>query len=134
MINYKHLVKLNRKFFSSKSERTFLLTGCCGQIGSALVPKLYDRYGVDNVICTDVVNQPSYVVGKYHSLDVSDHKSFRDIAMTYKPTDILHLAAILSGITISKLATGEKNPDLAIKVNIGGVNSAFEIAKELNSK
>ena len=91
------LFKLRSKYFTLKNERRFLVTGSGGQIGSALVPKLYEKYGVENVICTDVAKQPSYVNGKFHLLDVSDDKNFRDIAFAYKPTNILHLAGILSG-------------------------------------
>jgi nucleoside-diphosphate-sugar epimerase len=89
--------KLQAFSFSVQSEWKFLVTGCGGQVGSALIPLLYKQYGVNNVLCSDVSNKPSFVKGNFTKLDVSDNKSFREIAFEYKPTSILHLAAILSG-------------------------------------
>ena len=97
MPNFFFFFKLHKKSFSAKVEKKFLVTGCCGQIGSALVPRLYHMYGLENITCTDVANQPSHVKGKFHSLDVSDDKTFRDVALSFRPTNIVHLAAILSG-------------------------------------
>ena len=90
--------KVSRKYFSEQMEKRVLVTGCCGQVGSALVPKLYEKYGVENVMCTDIAEKPSFVKGKFAKLDVANDKDFKELSFEYKPSIILHLAAILSGI------------------------------------
>ena len=91
-------INASSKYFSSQQEKKVLVTGCGGQVGSALVPRLYEKYGVQNVLCTDVTNQPAFVKGQFTKLDVSYDKDFKEVANEYKPNIILHLAAILSGI------------------------------------
>jgi nucleoside-diphosphate-sugar epimerase len=91
-------LKTSKKHFSSQYHRKILVTGCGGQVGSALVPRLYQKYGVENILCTDVSNKPAFVQGEFIKLDVSNEKEFKGIAFDYKPSIMLHLAAILSGM------------------------------------
>jgi nucleoside-diphosphate-sugar epimerase len=91
-------IKTSKKYFSSQQQRKILVTGCGGQVGSALVPRLYQKYGVENILCTDVSNKPGFVQGEFTKLDVSNEKEFKGVAFDYKPCTILHLAAILSGM------------------------------------
>jgi len=76
----------------------FLVTGCSGQVGTALIPTLYNRFGLDNVLCTDIVPKPSHVTGKYLKLDVTDKKEFDKIVVNNGSNYIIHMAGILSGI------------------------------------
>ncbi len=96
-----------------------LVTGAAGQIGSELVPFLSDHFGSSRVIPSDVrpnTNDPRFI-----SLDVTDKGAVEKAIDKYRIDTIFHLAAILS-------ANGEKNPELAFKVNVVGLYNIFEVA------
>lgn len=93
-----------------------LVTGATGQIGTELVPYLRERYGKECVIAAGHSRKPSEELladGPYITLDVTDKDSIDRAIEKYKVDTIYHLAAVLS-------ATGEKDPDLAFRVNILG--------------
>jgi nucleoside-diphosphate-sugar epimerase len=109
------------------SKDVVLVIGAGGQIGTVLSEALRVVYGVANVICSDI-NQPrGSVIGYFEKLDVVDAKRLKEIVQKYKVTQIYHLAALLS-------ATGEKNPQLAWKVNMEGLMNVLEIARQHNIK
>jgi nucleoside-diphosphate-sugar epimerase len=56
-------------------------------------------------------------------MDVFDAKRYEQIVKDHKITYIVHFAGILS-------ALGERNPDLAIDVNVFGAVNALRIARE----
>ena len=56
-------------------------------------------------------------------MDVFDEVNYRKLVVENKINYIVHLAGILS-------ASGEKNPDLAIDVNVIGVINALRIARD----
>ena len=94
-----------------------LVTGAGGQIGSELVPFLSDVFGRDRVIPSDI--RSNSADSRFLKLDVTDRASV-DLAIDkYKIDTIFHLAAVLS-------ANGEKNPELAYKVNISGLYDILE--------
>lgn len=106
----------------------FLITGCGGQIGTSLIPHMKKRYGVENVIATDInVDKIEKGDGIYEKLDVTDFKSYKNLIEKHQINYILHLSGILS-------ATGEANPKLAIAVNVNGVINALDLAKEFKTK
>ncbi|MGC8645012.1 MAG: NAD-dependent epimerase/dehydratase family protein [Thermoplasmata archaeon] len=88
-----------------------LVTGAGGQIGSELVPYLSGVFGRERVIPSDIRGGGNEE--RFLHLDVTD-KDAVDLALErYKVDTVFHLAAILS-------AAGEKNPDLAYRVNVSG--------------
>jgi nucleoside-diphosphate-sugar epimerase len=94
-----------------------LITGAGGQIGSELVPYLSEVFGNSRVIPSDVRSNDTD--NRFINLDVTD-RSAVDLAIDkYKVDTVFHLAAILS-------ANGEKNPELAYRVNISGLYNVFE--------
>lgn len=105
-----------------------LVTGSCGQIGSELIPILQQRYGLGNVIATDI-RYPSEDSSLSHAifelLDVTNFEQFESIVLKHSIDSIIHLAAILS-------ATGEKSPQKCWDVNINGTLNAFNIAIKHN--
>lgn len=110
--------------------KKILVSGCLGQIGTELVTKLREVYGVDNVVATDVrkpEGNPIVEGGIFETLDVTNYDEFLSIAKKYEVDTIIHLAALLS-------AVAEAKPQLAWTINMGGLVNALEVARELNCK
>lgn len=110
-----------------RSDERILVTGALGQVGQELVPALQASYGVDNVIPTDVRLPHGVHLAdehiKFHQLDVLDPGQLMDMCQEYEINTIVHLAAILS-------AKGEKNPQLALKINNEGITNVLEVARK----
>lgn len=109
--------------------KKILVTGSLGQIGTELVAKLREVYGVDNVIATNRSRKNNPVVenGIFELLDVTNYDDFLKMAKKYEVDTIIHLAALLS-------AVAEDKPQLAWDLNMGGLINALEVARELNCK
>ncbi len=101
-----------------------LVTGSLGQLGTELVMELQRRFGVDQILATDI-HAPSEkeFPGRFSTLDVTDKHSLIDLVKENKITQIYHLAAILS-------ANAEKSPQLAWKINMDGLINILEVARE----
>ncbi len=103
-----------------------LITGALGQIGTALAQFLADRYGIHNVILTDLkprVTNSSLGDFTYYPADIREGRVIAEIIRTHSITVIYHLAAILS-------AAGERMPQKTWDVNINGLVTLLEIARE----
>lgn len=101
---------------------TVLIIGAGGQIGAVLTEALRGAFGADRVIATDLrplENQS----GPSEKLDALDGEALLGLVKKYRPTQIYHLAAILS-------ATGEKNPMWAWDVNMRSLFNVLEISRE----
>ncbi|MEG0308592.1 MAG: L-threonine 3-dehydrogenase [Clostridium sp.] len=110
--------------------KRIIVTGCLGQIGTELVTKMREVYGVDNVVATDLRRPEGNAVvegGIFETLDVTDYDAFLSIAKKYEVDTIIHLAALLS-------AVAEAKPQLAWSLNMGGLVNALEVARELGCK
>lgn len=111
--------------------RKLLVTGARGQIGSYLVPSMISKYGIKNVIVTDVNEtiemQKNFPGMIYSQLDVTDNVKFEKIVKEEGVTDIIHLASILS-------ALAEKYPDIAKRVNIDAIVTSCELAKKYKTR
>lgn len=102
---------------------TVLVTGAGGQIGTELVLALRKLY--KNVIASDL-KDPSEVLkqgGEFVRLDVLSKNSLTEVVQRFKVNQIYHLAAILS-------ATGEKNPELAWRINMKGLRNILDVSVE----
>ena len=105
---------------------TVLVTGALGQIGTELVSALRKRHGSDSVIASDIREIEGHPVinnGPFLTADVLDKEALELIIDENNVDIIYHLAAILS-------ATGEKNPALCERVNIGGLVNVLELARK----
>ena len=105
-----------------------MVTGALGQIGTDLVEELRKKYGNDNILATDIrkiEDNPGVENGPFEILSVIDSDSMDNMVKEYDIQAIYHLAAILS-------ATGEENPELCKKINVGGTVSVLETAKNNN--
>lgn len=101
-----------------------LVTGALGQIGSELVVKLREIYGVDHVVATDLRSSAHEITrsGPFELLDVTNDKAMFEIAKRYEVDTVIHLAALLS-------ATAEEKPLLAWNLNMGGLMNALEVSR-----
>lgn len=102
-----------------------LVIGAGGQLGTELTKALVNRYGADAVIATDFQEsvRSKFDYCSFRTLNVMDKEASAKLIQEEKITQIYHLAAILS-------ATGEKNPIQAWDLNMGGLLSVLELAKE----
>jgi nucleoside-diphosphate-sugar epimerase len=105
------------------AENRIIIAGCQGQIGVPLVHKLCEAIGADRVLATDVTEQKFDFPCRFEKLDVTDADAYKKAVKGHGATYMVHMASILS-------ALGERNPDLAIDVNVNGVVNALRIAKE----
>src|SRR5262245_57063081 len=109
----------------TSNERAILVTGALGQIGSELVPLLQRRYGIENVIASDLrrpVRCGANELG-HETLDCADPQAVLDAVHRYNVGTIYHLAAILS-------ATAEREPQTAWRLNMGGLHNVLEAARQ----
>jgi len=103
-----------------------LVTGATGQIGSELTLELRSRYGNEKIVAAGHSRKPGRNLlgsGAFEFIDVTDREGLSRIVRKYDIDTIYHLAAVLS-------ATGEKNPQLAWSVNMGGLYNVLEVARE----
>ncbi len=100
-----------------------LITGAGGQLGSELTLALCKLHGNENVIATDIKTSTALSSVNFQVLDVLNQNDLVDVIRQYRVTQIYHLAAVLS-------ATGEKNPKLAWKLNMGGLINVLDVAIE----
>ncbi|OFZ45317.1 MAG: NAD-dependent epimerase, partial [Bacteroidetes bacterium RIFCSPHIGHO2_02_FULL_44_7] len=102
-----------------------LVIGAAGQIGTELVIALQNAKGKENVVAADVKeNCPDALMGsEYVQMDVLDGDVVRSYIIGNKVKEVYLLAALLS-------ATAEKNPAFAWKLNMEGLFTILDLAKE----
>ncbi|MFO7676641.1 MAG: NAD-dependent epimerase/dehydratase family protein [bacterium] len=106
--------------------RKILVTGAVGQIGSELTLALRRKFGADNVVATGRKTAPSEELknsGPFYFIDVGKRETLEEVVRKHDIDTIVHMAAILS-------AVGEKNPMLAWDVNVNGLITVLECARE----
>jgi nucleoside-diphosphate-sugar epimerase len=102
-----------------------LVLGSCGQIGTELVLALRAKFGNDAVVAADLRDECPVILhnGPYVQLDALDKESVRAYIIEQAIKEVYLLAALLS-------ATAEKKPDFAWKLNMEGLFTILELAKE----
>jgi nucleoside-diphosphate-sugar epimerase len=110
---------------SGSPRAAVLVTGATGQIGTELTCALRRIHGADRVITSGIEAAPASAAcpGPYVPLDVTDAAAVEDLIAARQIDVVYHLAAILS-------ATGEKNPQAAWNVNVGGLENVLEAARK----
>ena len=108
----------------SQTERTLVL-GSAGQIGTDLVEELRGIYGSDNVIATDIKDQPAdfKAKGPFYMADVLDTQQVYDLIKKNNVKQVYLLAALLS-------AVAEQKPKAAWKLNMDGLFVMLDYCKE----
>ena len=107
------------------TSRRILVTGAGGLIGQELVLYLQHKYGIQNVLATDVaLDRPTkwerYTLAE--QLDVTDAGSVEKLVGSFKPNRVYHLAAMLS-------AKSEEAPLRALHTNITGAHNLLESSR-----
>lgn len=97
-----------------------LVTGSNGQIGTELVAALQARYGIDQIIATDLKDNEDSE-GIFEFMDVMNFERVERVIRKYKVTQIYHLAALLS-------SRGEDNPALTWKINLDAYLNILRLA------
>jgi len=103
------------------SEKT-LITGSNGQLGTVIANTLISKFGVDNVILSDI-KEPIEYYQNFEYLDILNKKALKETLQKNNITQVYHLAAILS-------ATGEKIPMKCWEVNVTGYLNVLEACRE----
>lgn len=123
----KEVLKVQSKVVRLEGEKTFLVTGATGFIGSHLTRELVKQgqkvlafdISPDTTYIRDVLDKVTFVQG-----DVSELSEILDAIRGYDIDCIFHLAAML-------VPDSDKRPATAIKVNCGGFNNVLEAARIL---
>lgn len=105
-----------------------LIIGSSGQLGTELVEALRYIYGASSVVASDIrkSDNPVFETGPFETLDILDLAKWKDILQRHQPTQVYHLAALLS-------ATAEQNPEFAWKLNMQGLFHVLDAAREEGS-
>jgi nucleoside-diphosphate-sugar epimerase len=102
-----------------------LVIGAGGQIGTELVLALRSKLGNSMVVASDVKETCTDVLkdGPYVAMDCLNREAVRNYIIDEKIETVYLLAALLS-------ATAEKHPDFAWKLNMEGLFTILDLAKE----
>ena len=93
---------------NTDKNKTILITGGSGLIGTALIERLYGEY---NIVSVDKARYNRNEGIHFIQIDITCHDCTKEIFQKYKPDIVVHLASPLSDFT-------EKNPRGAMKVGV----------------
>ncbi|MBI5256292.1 MAG: NAD-dependent epimerase/dehydratase family protein [Burkholderiales bacterium] len=99
-----------------------LIIGANGQIGTELAEALAARHGADAVVTSDLAPQGRLPQVAHEALDVTDAAALAAVVRRHRVTQVYLLAAALS-------ANGEKHPQWAWGLNMGGLLNVLELAR-----
>lgn len=99
-----------------------LIIGANGQLGSVLRVALQDKYGVKNVIVSDISKRKT-TKEIFEHIDATDIDRIQEVVSKYKVTQIYHLAAILS-------ANGEADPLRTWDLNMKTLLNVLEVSRK----
>jgi nucleoside-diphosphate-sugar epimerase len=102
-------------------QEKILITGASGQLGVVLTSRLQEKWGVSNVIATDLRMNNDYI-GRFEVLDATDFIALNKLIVENAITQVYHLAAILS-------ANGENDPLCTWDVNMKTIINVLEVAR-----
>lgn len=102
-----------------------IVIGACGQIGTELTLALRKLKGNEQVVAADLrdVCPDNLATGPYVKMDILDSDGVRNYIINNEIKEVYLLAALLS-------ATAEKNPEFAWRLNMEGLFTILDLAKE----
>jgi len=98
-----------------------LVIGANGQLGSVLTEALQQKFGIDNVIASDLRLRDGFK-GVFEIIDATNKDKIQQVVNKYKVTQIYHLAAILS-------AKGEETPLHTWDINMKTLFNVLEVSR-----
>ena len=106
-------------------QKSVLILGACGQIGTELTFALRERYGSEQVIASDIREGSENLManGPFELLDATNYEAIEDVVMHYEIDEVYLMAAMLS-------ATAEKFPMRAWNLNMNSLFNVLNLAKE----
>lgn len=106
-------------------QKSILIIGACGQIGTELTLALRKKYGNENVVASDIRegNENLMESGPFEILDATDYKAIENVVMYHEIGEIYLMAAMLS-------ATAEKFPMRAWDLNMSSLFNVLNLAKD----
>ncbi|MEM9077330.1 MAG: NAD-dependent epimerase/dehydratase family protein [Bacteroidota bacterium] len=106
-------------------QKSILILGACGQIGTELTMALRAKYGADNIVASDIRegNETLMAQGPFELLDATNYEAIEDVIMHYEIEEVYLMAAMLS-------ATAEKFPMRAWNLNMNSLFNVLNLAKE----
>ncbi len=106
-------------------QKSILIIGACGQIGTELTMALREKYGNQSVIASDIREGSTVLMqsGPFELMDATDYNAIEDVVMHYEIEEVYLMAAMLS-------ATGEKFPMRAWNLNMNSLFNVLNLAKE----
>ena len=105
--------------------KSILIIGACGQIGTELTLKLRKNYGKNAVIASDISegNEELMASGPFEFINALDYGQIAAVIDKYAITEVYLMAAMLSAI-------GEKFPAKAWDLNMNSLLNVLNLAKE----
>lgn len=102
-----------------------IIIGACGQIGTDLTLALRKLKGNEQVIAADLRDTcpDNLSNGPYVKMDILDRDAVRQYIIGHEIKEVYLLAALLS-------ATAEKNPEFAWRLNMDGLFTILDLAKD----
>ncbi|MCW5517771.1 NAD-dependent epimerase/dehydratase family protein [Muriicola sp. Z0-33] len=106
-------------------QKSVLILGACGQIGTELTLSLRERFGSETVIASDIREGAENLMssGPFELLDATNYEAIEDVVMHYEIEEVYLMAAMLS-------ATAEKFPMRAWNLNMNSLFNVLNLAKE----
>ena len=106
-------------------QKSILIIGACGQIGTELTLALRKKYGNDRVIASDIRDGSASLLGSgpFELLDATNYEAIEDVVVHHKVDEIYLMAAMLSAIA-------EKFPMRAWNLNMNSLFNVLNLAKE----
>jgi nucleoside-diphosphate-sugar epimerase len=102
-----------------------IIIGAGGQIGTELTLALRNQHSTTQIIAADIKEVAPVLIqdGPYVQMDILNRDAVRSYIIDNQIETVYLLAALLS-------ATAEKNPDFAWKLNMEGLFTILDLAKE----
>lgn len=106
-------------------QKSILIIGACGQIGTELTMALRKKHGAEAVVASDIREGSESLMqsGPFELLDATDYAAIEDVVMHYEIEEVYLMAAMLS-------ATAEKFPERAWNLNMNSLFNVLNLAKE----